>query len=118
MSTVQTLPANCPVRFTEGALTEIRKLLSSFEADSGQALRIGVKGGGCSGLSYILDFERPGQGDQHFDYEGIQVIMDPSHALYLSGMEVDYADGLDNRGFTFNNPNASETCGCGSSFSA
>ncbi len=118
MSEIQTAALICPVRFTEGALKEIRNLLTQRETKANNLLRIGVKGGGCSGLSYILDFDERKPADQEFDCEGIRVIIDPSHALYLAGMEIDYSDGLDNRGFAFINPNASETCGCGSSFSA
>jgi len=118
MSSLKTLSVACPVRFTEGALVEIRSLISRSGVESGKALRIGVKGGGCSGLSYLLDFDQAGPNDQEFDCEGIRVLMDPAHALYLDGMEIHYSEGLDNRGFTFNNPNASATCGCGTSFSA
>jgi len=118
MSSLKTLSVACPVRFTEGALGEIRSLISRSGVESGKALRIGVKGGGCSGLSYLLDFDQAGPNDQEFDCEGIRVLMDPAHALYLDGMEIHYSEGLDNRGFTFKNPNASATCGCGTSFSA
>jgi len=118
MSEVKTLSTDCPIRFTDGALAEIRSLINRSGVEAGKALRIGVKGGGCSGLSYLLDFDLPGPNDQEFDYAGVRVLIDPAHALYLSGMEIHYSEGLDNRGFTFNNPNASETCGCGTSFSA
>lgn len=84
--------------------------------DHSQKLRVGVKGGGCSGMTYVLGFDKPGDNDQHFEIEGISCIMDKSHELYLYGMEVDWQDGLNNRGFTFKNPNASATCGCGTSF--
>ena len=118
MSETKTAAAHCPVRFTEGAVNEIKNLLNSPQTLGHHALRVGVKGGGCSGFSYILGFEEEQSGDQVFEYAGIRIIMDPSHCMYLQGMEIDYSDGLDNRGFTFNNPNASETCGCGTSFSA
>lgn len=84
--------------------------------DSTQLLRIGVKGGGCSGLSYILGFDRTETDDEQFEIEGIPVIMKKAHSIYLLGMTIDYENGLNARGFTFTNPNASNTCGCGSSF--
>ena len=85
--------------------------------DNSQVLRIGVKGGGCSGLSYILAFDQAQSGDDHFEIEGISCVMNPAHGLYLLGMEINWSTGLDARGFVFTNPNASNTCGCGSSFS-
>ena len=82
------------------------------------SLRVGVKGGGCSGMSYILGFDRQREQDLEFEVDGIAVVMDKRHGLYLMGITLDYQDGLDARGFTFENPNATATCGCGSSFSA
>lgn len=79
-------------------------------------LRIGVKGGGCSGMSYVLGFDEKKEGDEEFTLEDIPCVMTPSHAIYLLGMEIDWQDGLNARGFTFSNPNASKTCGCGTSF--
>lgn len=105
-----------PVSFTAGAVEEIRNLMKSEAAN--QYLRVGVKGGGCSGLSYVLGFDEKMEGDEIFDFEGIPVVMNPGHQMYLFGMQIDWQDGLNNRGFTFNNPNASKTCGCGTSFSA
>jgi iron-sulfur cluster assembly protein len=81
-------------------------------------LRIGVKGGGCSGFSYQLGFDAKGEQDDEFLIDGLRVFMQKSHAIYLLGMEIDWLDGLNNRGFSFNNPNATSTCGCGSSFAA
>ncbi len=71
-----------------------------------------------SGFSYILGFDLPKENDDIFEIEGIQVYMQKSHAIYLIGMEIDWEEGLNNRGFSFNNPNAKDTCGCGTSFSA
>jgi iron-sulfur cluster assembly accessory protein len=105
-----------PVKFTSGAVEEIRRLIAEPGFDASQRLRIGVKGGGCSGMSYVLGFDAPKENDQEYEFEGIPFIMDKSHELYLYGMEIHWENGLNNRGFTFRNPNASTTCGCGSSF--
>ncbi len=105
-----------PVTLTEGALAEIRKLMAAEGFDQTQKLRAGVKGGGCSGMSYVLGFDHKTGNDREFEVEGIPCVIDKSHEIYLYGMVVDWQDGLNNRGFTFKNPNASSTCGCGSSF--
>ena len=84
--------------------------------DATQLLRVGVKGGGCSGMTYILGFDKKIENDQEFEVEGIPCVMNKSHEIYLLNMQVDWLDGLNNRGFTFQNPNASNTCGCGTSF--
>ena len=102
-----------PVRFTAGALEEISRLQSM---DTSKILRIGVKGGGCSGLSYVLEFDQRKESDQDYEFNGLHYIMDKAHEIYLSGIEIDWENGLNNRGFTFKNPNASSTCGCGTSF--
>ncbi len=81
-------------------------------------LRVGVKGGGCSGMSYVLGFDRQREHDIEFEVDGITIFMDKRHGLYLMDTVVDYQDGLNARGFTFENPNATSTCGCGSSFSS
>ena len=105
-----------PVNLSPGAITEIRRLMIQPGFDHAQVLRVGVKGGGCSGMSYVLGFDQADQNDEHFVVEGIPCVINPSHALYLHGMMIDWQDGLNNRGFTFTNPNASSTCGCGTSF--
>src|SRR5438034_830885 len=105
-----------PVQFTTGAITEIRRLMQEPGFDASQRLRVGVKGGGCSGLSYVLGFDKEEEGDERFSIEGVPCIMNKSHGIYLMGMEIDWQDGLNSRGFTFSNPNASKTCGCGTSF--
>ncbi|MDP9231061.1 MAG: iron-sulfur cluster assembly accessory protein [Bacteroidota bacterium] len=105
-----------PVTFTEGAIIEVRRLMSQPGFDTAQFLRVGVKGGGCSGMTYILGFDQRQDGDYDFEWEGIKCIMNKAHEMYLFGMQVDWQDGLNNRGFTFKNPNASTTCGCGTSF--
>jgi iron-sulfur cluster assembly accessory protein len=105
-----------PVSFTEGAILEINKLMNAEGFDNTMLLRVGVKGGGCSGMTYILGFDHKQQNDNEFEVNGIRCIMDKAHEIYLFGMQVDWQDGLNNRGFTFKNPNASSTCGCGTSF--
>ncbi|MEO7446470.1 MAG: iron-sulfur cluster assembly accessory protein [Ferruginibacter sp.] len=110
---VQTIDA--PVSFTPSAATEIKRLLT-LDENQGKMLRVGVKGGGCSGMTYLLDYTAPSETDQHFTIDGVPCIIDKGHALYLAGMEINWEGGLNSRGFTFSNPNASSTCGCGTSF--
>ena len=108
-----------PIQLTEGAVIELNKIRTSqSEIPADYALRVGVKGGGCSGFSYVLGFDAVEENDNVFESNGIRVAMNKAHAIYLLGMEIDFVHGLENRGFTFNNPNASSTCGCGTSFSA
>ncbi|HEY0057208.1 MAG TPA: iron-sulfur cluster assembly accessory protein [Pedobacter sp.] len=105
-----------PVSFTEGAKKELRKLKTQQELSEDFGVRVGVEGGGCSGMNYVLGFDQKKDGDQEFEVEGIKVFMHKAHGLYLAGMEIEFQDGLNARGFTFNNPNAKSTCGCGTSF--
>lgn len=112
----ETVITQAPVQLSEGAIAEVKKLMSQPDHDAGQFLRIGVKGGGCSGMSYLLGFDNKEADDKVYDIEGIPVVVKPSHAIYLLGIMVDYQGGLNARGFTFKNPTASSTCGCGSSF--
>jgi iron-sulfur cluster assembly accessory protein len=105
-----------PVVFNTGAITEIKRLMKEDGFDDLKMLRVGVKGGGCSGMTYILGFDEKQASDEIFEIEGIHYIMNPAHAIYLIGMHIDWSDGLNSRGFTFTNPNASKTCGCGTSF--
>lgn len=105
-----------PVHFTAGALEEISRLTQDPSFDPSQVLRVGVKGGGCSGLSYVMGFDQKKEGDQEYSFEGVRFVMEKAHEMYLFGMHIDWQNGLNNRGFTFKNPNASATCGCGSSF--
>jgi len=105
-----------PVKLSPGAVAEIRRLMQADGFDASQVLRVGVKGGGCSGMTYVLGFDQASEKDNHFTIEGIPCVMDKTHEIYLYGMEVDWQDGLNNRGFVFRNPNASTTCGCGTSF--
>lgn len=110
-ATIQT-----PVTFTEGAVKELKRLMNEDASAQGKALRVGVIGGGCSGMTYVLKFDERTEKDMDFEIEGIPCIIDPSHEMYLFGMTVEFEGGLNSRGFTFNNPNASKTCGCGTSF--
>jgi len=105
-----------PVILTQSAIEEVKRLMSEASFDSQNLLRVGVKGGGCSGMTYVLGFDIPTDKDEHFEIAGIPCIMEKSHGIYLMGMEVDWQGGLNSRGFTFKNPNASTTCGCGTSF--
>ena len=107
-----------PISITPSAMEQLLRLRNELGVNEDHLLRIGVRGGGCSGFEYQLGFDLPEDDDQKFMVGEVQVLMKAGHALYLLGMEIDWATGLDNRGFTFNNPNAKETCGCGTSFSA
>ena len=102
---------------TPRAAQEIRKIKADNKIPENHALRLGVKGGGCSGLSYVLAFdERPRETDSVMTIEGLTVHVDPKSLFYLSGTTLDFSDGLNGRGFVFSNPNAARTCGCGNSF--
>lgn len=105
-----------PVKLTQNAINEVKRLMTEPGFDASQYLRVGVKGGGCSGMTYVLGFDKQEEGDEMFEIDGISVLMNKAHGIYLFNMEVDYQDGLNARGFTFKNPNASSTCGCGTSF--
>jgi len=107
---------NAPISFTGPAITEIKRLMNEQDFDTNKQLRIGVKGGGCSGMTYVLDFDTKKDNDETYDADGLTFIIDKAHGIYLVGMQVDWQGGLNSRGFTFNNPNASSTCGCGTSF--
>ncbi len=106
------------VIITETAAREIKSIIEQQELDLDKVrLRVGVKGGGCSGFSYLLDLtETQKETDEVFEQHGIKIIIDPKSLLYLSGVTVDFKDELMGRGFVFNNPNATSSCGCGSSF--
>ena len=104
------------ITVTPNAVKQIKR----FQEDEGMeagGLRIAVVGGGCSGLSYKLDFQKvPQTGDKVFELEGVKLFVDPKSFLYVKGLELDYSGGLNGTGFTFKNPNASKSCGCGTSF--
>jgi iron-sulfur cluster assembly protein len=106
---------------TPKALKEIQRIQTSDPAANQGCLRVQVVGGGCSGMSYKLGFDKdpPGANDKVFEQEGgIKILIDAKSFLFLGGTELDFSDGLNGTGFTFNNPNAKRTCGCGTSFSA
>ena len=107
-----------PVTLTDGAIKQLKILYEDKHVPEGYGLRVGIKGGGCSGFTYVLGFDEKKEADEEFVVNGIKVYMEKAHGLYLLGMEIDWLDGLNNRGFIFNNPNAKVTCGCGTSFSA
>jgi iron-sulfur cluster assembly accessory protein len=104
------------VKITPKANEEVIKLVNA-ESNPDIGLRLGVKGGGCSGLSYDLQFTPKESGDTIISHEGFNVFMDAKSMIYLKGMQLDFQDGLQGKGFVFVNPNATSTCGCGESFS-
>ncbi len=121
MALTQTQPADTSatgVILTDTAAREIQKIIKEQELDASKVrLRVGVKGGGCSGFSYVLDLtENQKDTDEVFEQHGIAIVADPKSLLYLSGTQIDFRDEIMGRGFVFSNPNASTSCGCGSSF--
>jgi len=104
------------VRLTPSAQEEVKRLLAERN-EPGAGLRLGIKGGGCSGLSYVLDFTLPSEGDTVLEYPGFLVYLDRKSTIYLSGITLDHQSGLQGKGFVFQNPMATNTCGCGESFS-
>ena len=105
------------IQLSETALTHLTKLRQEQGTDL--CLRVGVRNGGCSGMSYMMDFEDPSNlrdDDEVFNYDGFKIICDPKSLLYIYGLQLDYSNALIGGGFQFTNPNASQTCGCGKSF--
>ena len=105
---------------TEKAANEVKRIMADQKIESETVLRVGVTGGGCSGFSYALGFDKQfdEKADSKFEYHGVPVVIDKKSALYLDGTTIDFYDGLEARGFKFDNPNAVKSCGCGSSFQA
>lgn len=104
------------ITLSETATKQIRKFQEE-EGKAGGGLRIAVVGGGCSGLSYKMDFQmEAASGDKVLEINGVKLFVDPKSALYLKGLELDYSGGLNGSGFIFKNPNATKSCGCGTSF--
>lgn len=115
MSEIQQM---APISLTAGAIDALRRIKNEQQIPDSHGVRVGVKGGGCSGYTYILGFDESKEKDDVYRLDDFSIFIQKAHALYLIGMEIDWEEGLNNRGFTFNNPNAKETCGCGTSFSA
>lgn len=113
------MPAGLPgIYITDKALAKVAQLKGEASLGEDYFVRVGVVGGGCSGLSYKLDFDNESQpGDQIFEDKGVKIVTDLKSFLYLCDTELDFSDGLNGKGFHFINPNASRTCGCGESFS-
>lgn len=107
-----------PIIVTDTAIKQVNQVLQS-QNRQGWGVRVGVKGGGCSGLSYVMDIaEGPEEKDKVFEFDGFKVFCDPKSYFYLNGLTLDYSTDLMGGGFKFVNPNATKTCGCGSSFAA
>lgn len=110
-----------PISLSETAAKEIKDIIKQQElSGDGTRLRVGVKGGGCSGFSYMLDLteENKGEADEEMESHGVKILCDMKSYLYLNGTEIDFKDEVMGRGFVFKNPNATSSCGCGSSFNA
>ena len=109
-------PALDLINVSDRALREIREIFDREHPDNETGLRLGVVGGGCSGLSYQMDFSELRPGDHILDIGAVRVLFDPKSAIYLKGVTLDFEDGFSGKGFVFRNPNATNTCGCGESF--
>ena len=105
-----------PVKLSDRAAEKVRELLSEQENGAEQALRVAVRGGGCSGFQYALAFDAPKDEDHRFENKGVAVVVDKTSMQFVFGSEVDWVDGLQGAGFSVNNPNVVAACGCGSSF--
>lgn len=115
--TLETESVKEEIELTPKAISEVKRIVLENNIPENYGLRIGVKGGGCSGLSYTLGFDSElRNGDKVIDIDGVKVYVDWKSILYLKGTMIDYSDGLMGKGFVFNNPTAKKTCGCGSSF--
>ena len=105
-----------PIKLTDKAATKIKELLGEQQNGTEQALRVAVRGGGCSGFQYALAFDSPKEDDHRFENQGVAVVVDKPSMQFVFGSEVDWVDGLQGAGFSVNNPNVVAACGCGSSF--
>ncbi|HNR31591.1 MAG TPA: iron-sulfur cluster assembly accessory protein [Candidatus Hydrogenedentes bacterium] len=115
MSHTETSPTKALITATPEAVAELKRLAET-EGRGKDGVRLGVKGGGCSGFSYVLDFDARRDGDNVVEQDGVAFLIDRKSAIYLKGIELDFRSGLRGKGFVFQNPNASSTCGCGESF--
>ena len=105
------------IQITDKAVNQVKRVMEENKIDSSYGLRVGVKGGGCSGLTYQLGFDASAKdGDSPIEKDGIRLFVDGKSLFYLMGTVLDFSDGLNGKGFVFNNPNAKKTCGCGESF--
>jgi len=105
------------ITITDKALDQIKVISQAENPDGQKGLRLAVTGGGCSGLSYKIEFSEKKERDNVLDFNGIKILVDPKSVIYLKGIVLDFKDGLNGKGFSFDNPNAKNTCGCGESFS-
>lgn len=112
-----TTDAGSIVTLSERAQREVRSIFEREGSGEGRGLRLSVVGGGCSGLSYEMDFSDVRPNDTRIEFDGFTVLLDPKSTIYLKGITLDFHDGLQGKGFVFSNPNATNTCGCGESFS-
>lgn len=110
-------PSKALITVTDDAIAELKRLAQGEEGQGKEGVRLGVKGGGCSGFSYVLEFDAAREGDNVFEQEGVKFFIDRKSSIYLKGIQLDYKSGLRGKGFAFQNPNATSTCGCGESFS-
>ena len=105
-----------PIKISDKAAAKVKELLGDQENGAEQALRVAVRGGGCSGFQYALAFDAPKDDDHRFEAQGVSVVVDKTSMQFVFGSEVDWVDGLQGAGFSVNNPNVVAACGCGSSF--
>jgi len=106
-----------PISFTIEAIQALKDAMESEDLEPEHTLRVGLRGGGCAGFEYVLDFTGPKENDYIMNFDGVRVYLDPMSAMHLEGTKIDYVTSLMGMGFKFINPNAKKTCGCGSSFS-
>lgn len=117
LTTETAVPSIDEITLTEKAVKEVQKIKAGNKIPDEYGLRVGVKGGGCSGLTYTLGFDGEQKaGDRIVEFDGFKMFVDYKSILYLGGTSIDFSDGLTGKGFVFNNPLAKKTCGCGSSF--
>ena len=105
------------IELTREAVEQVKQMMAKHELDEGYGLRVGIKAGGCAGFEYALDLEEgPGEKDRAYDFDGVTVFCDPKSYLYINGLTIDFKTSMLGGGFMFINPNASSSCGCGTSF--